>query len=260
MSITKRVFVSFDEYCPYQCRHCFTYEIKRDKIRTIEEIVNSIKDETFDVVYVSQKNDNFADPQNGINLCKELFQNYKCNLFVITRNVLNLNQLMELESIKNGLSEINKRLFFAVSINALESREICEEVTLVPSPMERIDFLRRLSDKGFKPILMLRPIFPNNIIPINECLKIIEYAKNYVACVVYGGLGVNSDILKRLGMKATDFSYIKNQEYLQGAIECEINFVDVTKEIKQIQEKCRSLNIPYFEHSMPALNYLYSLP
>ena len=72
-------------------------------------------------------------------------------------------------------------------------------------------------------------------------------------------LGVNDSILSRLGMKESDFSYKENQEYLQGAIECEIKFVNVEKELAALHKKCTSLGIPMFEHSMPAINYVMNM-
>ena len=256
MKITQRAFVSFDELCPYECKYCYTYGIKREKIRTTQEIVNSIAEKKFDVIYVSQKNDNFANPLKGLDLCRQLFQKYRTNIFIITRNVFNDSELVELEKLKADIGSENKQIFIAVSLNAIDSIDICENTDRVCSPKERIEFLKKLSDKGFTPILMLRPIFPDTIIPVEECLQIIDRTHSYISCVVSSGLGVNQDILDRLGINESQFSYNQNQEYLQGAIDCEIKFINVDYEIQKISQKCQSLKIPMFEHSMPALNYL----
>lgn len=256
MKISKRVFVSFDELCPYECKFCYTYGIKREKNRTAKEIVDSISDDEFDIIYVSQKNDNFSNPLRGIELCNMLFERYNSNLFIITRNVFTDIELKELEKLKIKMQNNNRKLFISISLNATDSIDICEDVNKVPSPEERISFIKRLYNKNFMPILMLRPIFPNNIIPVNECLQIINLTNKYISCVVSSGLGVNNDVLNRLGKKVNDFSYNINQEYLQGAINCEIKFVNVDSEIEKIRQQCYSLNIPMFEHSMPALNYV----
>lgn len=256
MKLEKRAFVSFDEYCPFQCKHCFTYGIERGNPRSIDEIVNSLSDEEFDIIYVSQKNDNFAEPQRGIQLCNKLFEQYKCNLFIITRNVFTNEQIIELAKLKFRMEELGKDLFIAVSLNAIESIDVCEDTCRVPSPNQRMLFIEDLSKNGFKPILMLRPIFPNKMIPVTECLKIIDKTKNSISCVVSSALGINDKILQQLGLAATEFSYSSNQEYLLGAINCEIKFIDVDEELSQIQEKCESVNIPFFKHSLPAINYL----
>lgn len=254
--ISKRAFVSFDEFCPFQCKHCFTYEIKREKFRTIEEIVNSIDSEDFDVVYISQKNDNFSNPEKGLELCRQLFEKYKCHMFIITRNVLNKDQLHELLDLNRRMEEVNKQLFIAVSLNATDSIGVCENTYKVPTPDERVAFLKELSEIGLCPILMIRPVFPDSLIPVTECEKLIESTREYISCVVSSGLGINEFILKRLNVKESEFSYKKDQEYLQGAINCEIKFIDVDEELKRIYKKCESLTVPIFEHSMPALNYI----
>ena len=256
MKNSQRVFVSFDELCPYQCKHCYTYGIKREKIRTAEEIVDSISNDKFDIIYVSQKNDNFSNPIKGLNLCRMLFDRYNCNLFIITRNVFNDDEFKELEKLRLDMRNTNKQIFIAISLNSIDSIGVCEDVRKVPTPKERIDFIKKLADRGFMPMLMLRPVFPNNIIPIDECLRIIDRTYEHVSCVVSSGLGINIDILDRLGMKEADFSYNATQEYLQGAIDCEIKFINVDYEIDKIRQKCQALKVPMFEHSMPALNYI----
>lgn len=255
MIIKKRAFVSFDEYCEYDCKFCYTYGIERSKIRTIDEIIDSIKNQTFDVIYVSQKNDNFSDTSRGIKLCYKLFERYKKSIFIITRNVLNDDEIVKLVALKKRMNDYNQELFFASSINALSSVRKYES-NKTKDPYIRLNFIKRMAQNDFKPILMLRPIFPNAIIPICECLDVIDYVSSDISCVVSSGLGVNENVLHRLKLKDEDFIYNNNQEYLQGAIDCDIKFVNVDNELKTIKEKCTYQNIPFFEHSINALNYL----
>lgn len=167
--------------------------------------------------------------------------------------------MRELDELSKEVNDAGKMMFVAVSINAIDSISICENPDLVATPMRRISFIKELSAIGLHPILMLRPVFPNEVIPMAECEKLIEATSNDVSCVVSSGLGVNDSILSRLGMKESDFSYKENQEYLQGAIECEIKFVNVEKELAALHKKCTSLGIPMFEHSMPAINYVMNM-
>lgn len=259
MTINSRAFVSFDEFCPYECKHCYTYGIKRNTIRSIDEIVASISECNFDVIYVSQKNDNFSNPMRGFKLCDTLIERYKQNLFAITRNVFSEAELAELVSLKQKLANISKHFFIAVSINATDSISVSENTSKTCTPKQRVAFIKALSEKGFKPILMLRPIFPDRMIPVDECLQLIDELHPYISCVVTSGLGVNDDILSRLGMLESDFVYSNNQEYLDGAITGEIRFIDVDYELQQIREKCAEVGIPVFLHSMPAINYIAEL-
>lgn len=253
-----RVFVSFDEPCHFQCKHCYTYAIKRNQIRSMEEIVNSISEKEFDIIYVSQKTDNFSNPNRGLELCEKLFSKYKKDLFVITRSVFDDKEIDRMRTLKESMNLQSKDLYVAISINSFDSNYICEDVNRVSTPEKRLEFIKKLSNLGFKPILMLRPVFPNHIIPVNECLQIINLCASYVSCVVASELGINDDILKRLNLSKSDFHFLANHEYLQGAIDCEIEFVDVREELRIIQKECEKLNCHFFTHSMPALNYLIS--
>jgi len=255
MQIESRVLVSYDEYCPFECKHCYTYGINRETLRTVDEIVDGISDIPFDVVYVSQKNDNFAIPERGIQLCEKLFERYECNIFAITRNVLDDSYIARISDLASKMERHGKKFFFAVSIPALKSSSVTECVSKVPSPTERLDFMKRLYDKKVTTIALIRPLYPDTIVPLNEIYEIIDRCSKNVHCIVSGGLGVNDDVLMRLGMDATDFSYV-DKPYLQGAIDCDIKFIDVTLEMQALIEKCQSVGIPFFEHSMPALNYL----
>lgn len=256
MNITRRAFISFDAPCKFNCKFCYTYGIERNKIRTMDEIISDLENEEFDILYVSQKNDNFSDADAGINLCIKSYNKFKCHLFIITRNVFSSEQIIKLKNLKEKMAGDGKQLFIACSINALRSWTKYENELSVPSPEKRIVFLETLNQSGLRPILMLRPVFPTNLIPSDELLEIIERAKGTVSCIVTGGLGVNNDVLDRLGLEEHDLCYNQNQEYLQGAIECDIKFVDVEREIDLVSQKCNETNTPLFMHSMPALNYL----
>ena len=254
--IRNRVFVSFDEPCYYQCKHCYTYGINRNEFRSMEKIVDSISNEAFDIIYVSQKTDNFSDPSRGLELCEKLFEKYEKDMFIITRSIFDGSHIERLLKLKYIMSLKKKNLFIAISLNALSSNYISEDPCRVSSPSERIRFLDSLAKNGLNPILMLRPIFPNSIIPIEECLQIIERCSKSVSCVVSSELGVNEDVLSRLSLKWTDFEYLQDNEYLQGAIDCKIDFINVRKELLAIKNKCIELKCNYFKHSIPALNFL----
>ena len=257
MTYKKRTFVSFDEPCKYQCKHCYTYGINRTKYRTNQEIVESIKDDDFDIIYVSQKNDNFSNPQRGLELCEQLFEKYHCSLVIITRNVFSKDDIDRLILLKKRMNSCLCELFVAVSLNAIKSINICEKTnTGVPSPEDRIRFLNDLGRLGINTMLFLRPIMPSEFIPTSESFQIINEVKETISAVVVGMLGVNSDVLSRVGLTKEDFKYLENYEYLQGAIETEMDFIDVDKEICEIKSYCKKHGIPCFEHSMPAINYL----
>lgn len=260
-SIKTRVLLSLDDECPYQCRHCYTYELPSSKHRSIEEIVESISNERFDIVYVSQKTENFASPCTGLELCEKIFDTYKCNIMIITRNVFLAQDLSRLISLFKRMRESGKTLFVGCSVIGLESACISERADLIPSSMERISFLKNLYNRGIPALLLIRPLFPNSIVPNAEIERLVDMAAGNVSCIVTGPLMVNDYILDRLSINHDELSYVLDgdSEYLSGAIAEIMEFVNVLPEIEHLKKYCDSKCIPIFTHSMPAINYLHDL-
>lgn len=261
MSVAKRALVSFDGECPYYCKHCYTYGLKQsERRRTIAEIVESINNEEFDIIYISQKKENFVDPDEGLALCEALYDRYHTDLMAITRNVFNYDQIERLRNLNTKMQKEGKRFFLSVSIPALKSAYITEELSLIPSPKERIEFLHKVSDAGITSFLVIRPLYPEKIIPVTEALELIDKCKMFVSGILSSGLATNSSILKQLGYNENDFIYTQGgkSDYLVGAIE-DVKYTDVSKEISILHEYCRNIGIPFFEHSLPAINYIENL-
>ena len=65
--LEKRELVSFDGACPYKCKHCYTFGLNEEnKNLSIDDIVESLKEKEFDVIYVSHNKENFINPKEGI--------------------------------------------------------------------------------------------------------------------------------------------------------------------------------------------------
>lgn len=94
---------------------------------------------------------------------------------------------------------------------------------------------------------MLRPIFPNFLVPTNEYINILqrERAEKYTDA-----------ILARLGLKAESFIYLENgaSEYLSDLNDP--RYLAVENELSCIQRYCKNRKLPFLRHSMPALNCL----
>lgn len=259
MKICNREFVSFDGLCPYQCKHCFSFDTNHNQqIRTTKEIIDSLKDKNFDVVYVSQKKENFINPDDGLELCEMIFNRYCCNIVIITRNIFNSEHKKRLINLHNNMKKKGKFLFICISLVGLDSSGITENLSLIPPPEERIRFAKEIYSLGIKSILLIRPLFPNKIIPSVEWKKIIDMVAGNISCVLTGALMVNDNINQRLGMQESDWTYFNdgNSEYLNGAIAEQMKFVDVRNEMTQLKNYCKKSDVPFFEHSIPALNYL----
>ncbi len=255
--LVKREFVSFDGACPLRCKHCYTYQLETaKKARTINEIIDSIGNAEFDVIYVSQKKENFIDQQMGVALCNALYNRYNKDIFVITRVALSDDTLKDLKILAMEMEKSGNMFYLAVSIPGLSSYGVTETKDIIEPPEKRIDCLKRAKAIGINTILMARPLYPDTIIPVQEILDLIDKCKEYVSCVVASGIAVNDEILKQLGMKSEDFNYLADNEYLVGAIPCQLDYIDVRKEMKVISNYCKSIALPYFDHSISALNYI----
>lgn len=259
MNIKSRAFVSFDGLCQYHCKHCFSYDVVQpDPPRTIEQIVASIQDDHFDVVYVSQKKENFIDPDEGLELCEQIFSRYNCHIVIITRNVFDAEHQSRLKNLYNRMKMHNKHLFAGISLLGLTSSNFSEQITAIPVPEERIQFAVGLYRLGIPSMLLIRPLFPEHIIPLSELKSIVDEVAGNISCVLSGALMVNEGILNRLGLCDSDLKYLEGgeSEYLDGAISGSMRFVDVRNEMQQLKEYCNSKGVPFFEHSLPAINYI----
>lgn len=253
----KRVLVSFDDICPYQCKHCYTLDIRRSGYnRSISEIVDSIETQEFDVVYVSQRRDNFTDPDEGMELCEKLFEKYCCNIFIITRNVFANDQIERLLLLKNKMEKNDKKIIVACSVFATKSYATSENPHVVPSPYERLNFIKHLSDCGVKTFVIIRPVFPNSIIPIDELHELVDECKKINVCVVSSGLAVNDDICWRLDLDSTKLQYLKDVHYLEGAMEGTLEFINVESELAELKQYCNKEGVTFFDHTLQALNYV----
>lgn len=252
----KRVLVSFRGRCPMRCKHCYTYEMDKREERSISEIVSETERETFDIIYLSQKYENFFDEENGLSLCYELYSRFKKDIFIITRSYLSDPLMEQLGLLNQQMQRNGNQLYMAASICADQSYTITEDEAQCPTPNQRLENLARGKNYGIRTLLLLRPIFPDTVIPVDECLNILERAMNTVDAVIASGLIVTEKILARLGLNGNSFTYLHNgdSEYLsdlKGA-----KYLDVESELSKIQKCCVDMNIPFFRHSLPALNYL----
>lgn len=255
----KRQFVSFTGKCPYQCNHCYTFctgYASYDSGNNIKEIVKALQNEKFDIVYISGHKENFVNPNEGLELCEKIFDKYKVDIMITTRNVFNREQLKRIKVLSENMKKENKDLFFCASIPALQSYKKLEPNSIIPNPIERMQNLKKIYDLGIYTVLTLRPLCPNSYIPLKEIIQIIEMCKRYTSVVLSSGIVVNDEILHRL------VGFPKNFVCQEGVLmpclknELLMKYVNVDEEISKIRARCKEYSIPFFEHSLPAIDFL----
>ncbi len=255
----KRQFVSFTGECPYKCNHCYTFCAgynSLDSGNSIKEIIQGLQKEDFDIVYISGHKENFVNPDDGIELCKQIFEKYDSDIMITTRSIFNQNQLEKLDKLHKRMKEKNKDLFFCASIPALQSYKKLEPNLIIPSPVQRIENLKRVFNLGIYTVLTLRPLCPDIYIPIKEIIDIIDMCKQHTSVVLSSGIVVDDEILQKLVGFPKDF--ISQEKRLMPCLKNNLlmRYVDVDKELKKIKEKCEEHKLPFFEHSLPAIEYL----
>ena len=254
---SSRALVSFEDRCPLNCKHCYTYELDAPSTNhNIKNIVSKLSGADFDVLYISQRYENFYDEDQGYSLCKELFTKYHKDIFIITRSYLSDRMIRNLCDLNKEMQCHGNNLILAVSICATNSYTRTENPELCPTPAQRMMNLQRARIGGIRTILMLRPIFPETIIPVTECTTLVSDYSEYIDAVVTSGLIVTDGILKRLQLDRNLLSYLAegDSSYLDNLRNKEVMYVDVEAELQEIASVCGSLGIPCFRHSMPALN------
>lgn len=254
-----RVLVSFGNDCPMKCKHCYTYDLEQEKrLKTCDELVEDIKSKDFDIIYISQSYENFIEEDKGVELCQKLYRTYEKDIIIITRSWLSDMTLQRLNDLNDEMSKKGNKLFLAVSLCADNSYIITEDKEKCPSPILRLSNLERAHNHKISTLLLLRPIFPEKVIPIEECIGLIKRASTYIDAVISSGLIVTENIINKLELNMNNIKYLErgDSDYLSNIDRNKIKFLDVENELKSLEEYCKINAIPFFRHSMPALNYL----
>lgn len=260
-----RQFISFSGECPFKCNHCYTFcsgYDKNDSGNSVTDIINELKEKQsrFDIVYISGHKENFINPDEGLLLCEELFANFLCDIMITTRCVFNDKQLRRLSLLNKNMKTKGRDLFFCASIPALESYKKLEPTSIIPSPEERINNFIRVSEAGLYTVLTLRPLCPDEYIPVQELLRIVDKCKDYTTAVLSSGIVVNNQILGKLNGFPPDFKSEKKPLMPCLKNDLSMQYVDVTNEIAAIKKKCVECQLPFFTHSMPVIEHIKGCP
>lgn len=256
----QRAFASFGSTCPYQCKHCYTYSdgFKNENRNNIDEIISELKSKSFNTIYISGYTENFIVPSKGIELIEKIYYEYNCNILFTTRNSFSNEDVLRLSKLNKNMKEKNALLIACVSISALDSYKKLEPNKIIPTPHQRIDFIHRLYNSGIKTVLTLRPVCPAEYIPTDEYLKILEMCNNNCSAVISSGIVLSQKIKENLIGFPENIDYvtkpIMNCLQQQNLL---VDYVDTSIELKKISDMCNKYMIPFFDSSIPAVEYLY---
>lgn len=256
MKYTNRIIIGFDGRCPLNCKHCYAHGL--DQVcepRSISQLVASIEEKDFDIIYLSQKNETFYDEKEGLAFCEALYNKYKKDIYIITRSNLSDNTINELARINSEMGGAGNKLIVGISICANESF-LKTESNICPSPSERLVCMKKIHQRGIKTILTIRPVFPDWFIPVSELKEIINKASDYYDCVVSSGLIASEHIIADLGMNLMTIKYLTSGDstYLDDINKNDFKFLDVEEELNEIEATVLACGKNFYRHSMQALN------
>lgn len=259
-----RGFASFSGVCPYACLHCYTFipDYKSQGEGSIPDIVDRLKGTDPNIIYISGHKENFIVPDKGIELGEKLFDRYHCDIMMTTRNVFDAAAIKRLSRLNKKMLEEGKILFFCVSIPAFDSYKKLESNPMIPTPEARMNFLSSVYAEGISTFLTVKPLCPNEFIPIDEALEIIRRCKDFSTVVLSSGIVVDDNILRKLpGFPVNRLDSSKREPLMPclGNELIQVCYVDVSSELQKIEELCNANWLPFFQHSMPAVKYVRSL-
>jgi DNA repair photolyase len=248
-----RTFASFGGKCPFKCLHCYTFSdnFEKQKTSSTDEIVKSLKEQgDFKIIYISGYKENFINPDDGLDLMENLFSQYRTHILFTTRNVFNYEQIERLKNLNKEMKNVGKTLFACISISALGAYQKLEPNKIIPTPMQRIDFLRAIYNEGVTTFLTLRPICPDSFIPTLDYIEILEKSYKYSHAVITSGILIDESI--RINLKGFPFSGKKEQ--MRCFNKMMVETIDVSNELNAIKAFCKVKNVPVFDKSIPAIN------
>ncbi len=256
VSLIHRAFASFGGKCKYRCNHCYTFIDKFNTYHTnsISGIISDLEIEEFNTIYISGYNENFIDPERGISLIEQLYQRFKCNILFTTRNVFDKSNIQRVSEINKKMAEEKRKLFACVSISAYDSYKKLEPNNIIPSPQERICFVKSLYQNQITTFLTLRPICPNIFIPTTEYIRILEQVGKECDGVISSGIVVNDEILNKLNGFPDDFQFTNS--LIMPCLHQDnlfVKYVNVEKELATIKEKCKRVDVPFYSGSIEAI-------
>jgi DNA repair photolyase len=240
--------------------HCYTFSSKFAGINSndlsIDGIIDNIRREgkKINIIYVSGYRENFEIPSKGLSLVEQLFDEFNCDILFTTRNVFEHNDIIRISNLNKRMKDAGKLLFACVSISAYQSYKKMEPNNKIPTPEQRINFVRELYQENIITILTLRPVAPDSFIPTQEYLDVLEQLYNSCSAVISSGIYIDEDIQKRLKLPQYDC----DEENWRCFNEMLMQKLKVETELKKIENACKAKKLPFFRESLPSVNFFYN--
>ncbi len=245
--------VSFGEPCVYACRYCYASAppFKGYPRRAGQEIIKAVEGyapDSFDNIYVSCDMESFVDQRRALDLLE--------GLMVFRKTIHFTTKVPLCDDIVGSIAQLDTvartwggMVIPAVSICATSSASRLEPPP-VPSFEARFDLVRRLSAKGLRVVLAMRPFIPT--VPLSEYDEILGSLAGHIDCVLGGVLfaDLGGLIERRLGSRLGDCD-----ERLMYFVEQPQRWkvYEGTRERAHVAARCREIGLEFYMTSPPAI-------
>lgn len=247
--------------CPYNCAFCYvqdgfvSYE-KKDISEIIKFLVRHRAE--YEIIYVSGDTDSFAAPRKevGLSLLQSIAEIIDCDLLFTTRTVFDDEDIGTLSNVVNVLKHKNKFLFACVSVTRYSDEVEYLEPYPIPSPLERLQTLKKLHDIGAVTVLALRPFLP--VVPTGDYIEVLQQAADYTDIVLgevfyfISGGKIEKRIFKQ-GVPKGVMAELKTQKMDFNSNEENWSVWEGEKIEKQLREYCKMNNIVFSMRSNMAI-------
>jgi DNA repair photolyase len=248
-----RIMVSFGEKCAFKCKYCYTSAPTFENYpnRDTDQIVDAIRDfpdKNFENIYVSCDMEAFVDQKRAIELIEKLATLDK-DIHFTTKMNLSDTTIRSIARINDELNQNGRMLIPAITICAMKSSKELEPYP-IPPPYERIKTIIKLSEKGLKVILAMRPFLPS--VSISEYKEILDRTAKHIECVLGGVLflDLEGSIEKMLGYSIKNFK-LQPMYFIDKPGMWKVYMGE--REQRFVEEYCKYLMKDFFMTSPPAI-------
>jgi DNA repair photolyase len=249
----RRLMVSFGEPCIYGCAYCYASMAPFEHYprRTVSEIVNAISaypQLSFDNIYVGCDMEPFVDESRALELLSALMVFHK-TIHVTTKVCLSDDTISAMAGLDTLARSWGAMLIPGVSICATSNSSRLEPPP-IPSYKSRLYLIQRLSTKGLRVVLAMRPFIPS--VSLAEYDEILDNVTGQVDCVLGGVLyaDLGGVVESRLGYQLPD-THVQKMHFVDSSAMWKV--YPGERERYHVGQRCLKTGLDFYMTSPPAI-------
>ena len=213
----ERVLTYSQLSCPLDCTYCFVNDMTTNQQKNIayltEKQIELLKNlpEEISLIMLGCDTEFFQNKKEAIEILKKL-SGFGKDLSMITKIPIKESFLNEIDKVNQKMKEKGNILSVSISIPCLSDEMSKKYEPKVPSPKNRIETVKQISNKGIYTMLAIRPLLPD--ISNEELQEIINLTKDYVIGYYSGPLYLNDDRISKLLPESVVESEVKQPHWM----------------------------------------------